>query len=224
MTMGRLITVLDKGYVQLVDHMGDDRRVSYGARIVDEDWRGEKDEKLIKYMAVNGHTSPFEHVVFTFEVKAPIFVLRQWHRHRTWSFNEESARYKESECDFYVPELDKIGVQSKVNHQARDLTVNDTDLFGSTVQLIDYQGICAAAVNRYKDLLSVGWPRELARCVLPLATYSTMVATVDLHNLLHFLRLRDHEHAQYEIREYAKALRELIKDIVPVTLEVSNGT
>lgn len=213
------IAVLDHGFVRLVDHMGSDLSIVRSARVsYDADWRtGDeegKDAKLIRYLMKNRHTSPFESVVFTFEVKAPIFVLRQWHRHRTQSYNEISARYTELPEEFYVPDAEQITHQHASNKQMRD-DVPHPDA-GLMRAYMTKSGNDAFAL--YKTLLDRGCPRELARTVLPVSTYSRMFTTVNLHNLLHFLRLRLHEHAQYEIREYASAIFLLIKDIVPVTV------
>lgn len=185
----------------------------------DADWRtgddAGKDEKLLRYMLENKHTSPFEAMSFTFEVKAPIFVLRQWHRHRTWSYNEISARYTELDEGFYAPDYDKITTQSKDNKQARTKEQHPLAFtFRSTI--IDQS---LTAIETYKAMIKEGCPRELARSVLPVSCYSRMFASVDLHNLMHFLRLRLHAHAQYEIMVYAKALLELIKPIVPITAD-----
>jgi thymidylate synthase (FAD) len=154
-------------------------------------------------------------VTFTFDVKAPIFVFRQWHRHRTWSFNEVSARYAELPEEYYVPAVDKITTQAKDNKQMR--TEDQLEDAVRVAEMIDSVG--HQAFRAYKYMLDIGAPRELARSVLPVGTYSHMFATVDLHNLLHFLRLRDHSHAQYEIRVYAQAMLQLIEPIVPVTVE-----
>lgn len=214
------IKVLDHGHVRLVDHMGSDLSIVRNARVsYNAEWRtGEdegKDAKLINYMARNNHTSPFEAVKFTFDVKAPIFVLRQWHRHRTWSYNEVSARYTELPEEFYVPELDKITTQSTDNKQMR----TDEVLPGNNSARLAIEGACTSAFGVYQELLAMGVPRELARGVLPLNTYSHMFATVDLHNLMKFLKQRLHPHAQYEIRVYAEAMLELIKPIVPVATQ-----
>ena len=213
------IDVLDHGFVRLIDSMGSDLSVVRSARVsYDAEWRtGEdegKDAKLISYLMRNQHTSPFESVTFTFEVKAPIFVFRQWHRHRTWSFNEVSARYSELPEEFYVPELEQITTQSKDNKQMRTDERNPCAL----VALRSMRECMKECFALYSDLLSQDVPRELARIVLPLATYSHQFATVDLHNLFHFLRLRLHEHSQYEIRVYAEAMLKLIKPIVPVSV------
>lgn len=215
------IDVLDHGFVRLVDAMGNDLSVVRAARVsYDADWRaGEdegKDEKLIAYLMKNRHTTPFEAVTFTFEVKAPIFIFRQWHRHRTWSYNEVSARYTELDEGFYLPDAKMVGCQAQANKQVRDITGHESEQAKIAVQIIDDH--CQTAFARYKGLLEMGIPRELARSVLPVAAYSRMFATVNLHNLLTFLRLRLHSHAQYEIRVYAQALRELAGSVCPVSM------
>ena len=225
-----MIKVLDHGFVRLVNHMGSDLDVVRAARnSFDAAWRAGTDEgsdtRLLKYLWNNKHTTPFETVEFQFEVKAPIFVFRQWYRHRTWTYNEVSARYTELPEEFYVPEVDTIGVQSKVNKQARDMTCADGDHITDRMAEIDmYEDCCREAFGLYSDLLGRGWPRELARMCLPLSTYSKMFAKVDLWNLAHFLQLRLHEHAQYEIRVYAEAIVKLIQPIVPVCVEAMGFT
>lgn len=215
------IAVLDHGFVRLVESMGSDLSIVRAARVsYNADWRsGEdagKDEKLIAYLLKNKHTSPFESVVFTFEVKAPIFIFRQWHRHRTWSFNEISARYTELDEGFYVPKPEHIGTQSMDNKQVRQIgelhALDGAELHAHRIKLA-----CESAFNSYKWLLAEKVPREIARSVLPVSAYSRMFATVDLHNLLGFLRLRLHPHAQYEIRQYAEALLDLARTVCPVT-------
>lgn len=211
------IDVLDHGFVRLVDHMGSDLSVTRAARVsYDAAWRAGEDEgsdaRLIRYLWKNKHTSPFEAVEFQFEVKAPIFVFRQWHRHRTWSFNELSARYRELPEEFYVPDPALIGTQSTSSKQARDLGKADHVAAG----MIKLCG--EAAFGIYRDLLARGVPRELARSVLPVATYSHMFAKIDLRNLLGFLDLRLDPHAQYEIRVYAEAMRDLARAIAPVCI------
>lgn len=213
------IDVLDKGYVRLVESMGNDLSIVRSARVsYDADWRDpdkSSDRKLLRYLIKHEHTSPFEAVEFTFEVKAPIFILRQWLRHRTWSYNEVSARYvalEQPEC--YVPAGNVIGVQSLSNKQGR--TLNGVDRHGAVVA---YTKSVHDSVATYKQLLDDGVPREIARCVLPVATYSRMFAKVDLHNLLKFIRLREAPGAQYEIQQYAKALKDIARTVVPITME-----
>jgi len=213
------VKVLDYGHVRLVDHMGSDLSIVRSARVsYDAAWRtGEdagKDAKLIQYLIKNRHSTPLESVTFTFDVKAPIFVFRQWHRHRTWAYNEMSARYTELPEEFYVPEADQITTQSASNKQMRTDEVNPhaesmRDLMRSTNTI---------AFKAYHTMLAEGCPRELARSVLPVATYSQMFASVNLHNLFHFLGLRMHSHAQYEIRVYAIAILELVRPVCPIAV------
>lgn len=212
----KVIHVLDHGLVRLVEHMGSDLSIVRAARVsYDAEWRAGEDEgkdiKLINYLLKNKHTSPFEMCEFTFEVKAPIFVLRQWHRHRTWSYNEISARYAELPEEFYVPEFEQITFQSETNKQMR--TTEEHPRSAQIAEAIQISN--AAAFQVYKDMIDIGCPRELARSVLPVGTYSHMFAKVDLGNLMHFLKLRLHSHAQYEIRVYAQAMLDLIEPIVP---------
>lgn len=212
------IDVLDHGFVRLVDRMGDDLSVVRAARVShDADWRAGwdtgSDHRLINYLWRNKHTSPFEAVQFTFEVMAPIFVLRQWHRHRTWSYNEVSARYTELPDAFYAPDAAVIGRQSDTNMQARAIT--DDPTFEDEISAAVIRVANGDAFDAYHKLLARGVPRELARVVLPLATYSRMFATVDLLNLFKFLTLRLHSSAQWEIQQYAKALLALIRPHVP---------
>lgn len=215
------IDVLDHGYVRLVDHMGSDLSVVRAARVsYDAAWRaGEdtgSDHRLIHYLWSHKHTTPFEAVTLTFEVHAPIFVFRQWHRHRTWSFNELSARYRELPEEFYVPALDVLKAQSANNKQGRD-----GDLSPAIVMLAQatmrQQG--ELAFEAYRMMLENGVARELARSILPVSTYSTMFATVNLLNLMKFLTLRCDPHAQYEIRVYADAMHELARSVAPVCVE-----
>ena len=213
------IKVLNHGSVRLVEHMGSDLSVVRSARVsYDAEWRAGaddgKDAKLIDYLVKNHHTSPLECVQFTFEVKAPIFVFRQWHRHRTWSFNEVSARYSELPEEFYIPEASQITTQSASNKQMR--TDAEHPMSIHLQDMISAQ--CKNAFWSYHEMIRLGCPRELARGVLPVNTFSHMFATVDLHNLAHFLRLRLHEHSQYEIRVYAQAMLDLIEPIVPVAV------
>lgn len=214
------IDVLDHGFVRLVDSMGSDLSVVRAARVSYEAaWRsGEdqgSDERLIRYLWKHHHTTPFEAVTFTFEIHAPIFVFRQWHRHRTWSYNELSARYRPLPEVFYTPDPAVIGEQSTDNKQGRKAgTPSLAEQRSGEVEKMVVA--CQAAFETYRGLLDAGWPRELARSVLPVNTYSHMFATVDLLNLMKFLTLRCDGHAQYEIRVYADAMLELIRSVVPV--------
>lgn len=225
-----MIKPLDHGHIQLVDSMGSDLSIARNARVsYDADWRAGEDSgsdtRLINYLYNNGHNTPFEAVTFTFDVKAPIFVFRQWHRHRTQSFNELSARYRELPEEFYIPEPHLVGTQNADNKQMRDpLTKEQFDALPgsqreSTHNVLDGMRACNTKSFRvYRAMLAEGIPRELARSVLPVSTYSHMFATVNLNNLFKFLGERMHPHAQYEIRVYAEAMLELVRPIVPVAV------
>jgi len=215
------INVLDHGFVRLIDWMGDDLSVVRAARVsYDAAWRTgddkNSDARLIKYLWRNRHTTPFEAVTLTFEVHAPIFVLRQWHRHRTWSYNELSARYRPLPEVFYVPDAAQVGVQATVDKQGRQEGGLLPEREG---EVADLKEACAASFRAYNRLLAAGWPRELARMVLPVNTYSHMFATVNLLNLMRFLTLRCDDHAQHEIRVYADAMRTLARTVAPTCIE-----
>ena len=227
--MDNVKKLLDHGHVRLVESIGSDLSIVRNARVsYDADWRtGEddgKDAKLLNYLLKNKHTSPFESCVFTFDVKAPIFVFRQWHRHRTWSFNEISGRYAELPEEFYVSAPGNYGTQSTSNKQMRNISDEvdgySADEWAKFLRWEDEQrNMMGKCFELYRQHIAEGMPRELARSVLPLATYSHMFATVDLHNLFHFLKLRLHSHSQYEIRVYAEAMLQLIEPIVPISVE-----
>jgi thymidylate synthase (FAD) len=217
--MTKAIELLNHGHIRLVEHMGSDLSIVRNARVsYDAEWRsGEdagKDAKLIDYLVKNRHTSPFESCTFTFDVKAPIFVFRQWHRHRTWAFNEISARYAELPEEFYVPEVSQITSQHTSNKQMRTDEIHpEAEYFQ---QLIFDQ--CEESFKTYHEMLKAGVPRELARGVLPVNTYSHMFGTVNLLNLMKFIQLRSHDHAQYEVRVYSDAMLQLIEPFVPETV------
>lgn len=222
--MNDAIKLLDHGMVRLVDHMGSDVSVVRAARVsYDAAWRaGENegsDKKLIKYLWRNKHTTPFEATAFTLEVRAPISVLRQWHRHRTQAYNELSASYRDLPEVFYVPHIENIGVQSKSNKQRRDLGRSLWSESARRVELEYYVSACEQSFATYRALIKAGWPRELARNVLPMGTYTHQFATMNLLNLFKFITLRADPHAQYEIRVYAEAMLELIRPLFPVCVE-----
>lgn len=217
--MSNRIDLLDHGFIRLVDSMGDDLSIARNARVsYDAEWRAGSDkgsdERLINYLYDNGHNTPFEAVTITFDVKAPIFVFRQWHRHRTQSYNELSARYRELPEEFYTPDIGQITTQSTDNKQMR------TDMQHPVAGNIRHwmKKANEDSFNTYKKLIKSGCPRELARSVLPVSTYSHMFATANLNNWFKFLSERLHPHAQYEIRVYAEAILRLIKDVAPVAV------
>lgn len=217
------IRVLDHGHVRLVDSMGSDMSIVRAARVsYDAAWRaGEdagSDQRLINYLWKNHHTTPFEAVTLTFEVKAPIFVFRQWHRHRTWSYNELSARYRPLPEEFYLPDPAVVGNQSTNNKQGRTLAEDVELIERRTREVAMLKASCENAFVMYRLLLEEGWPKELARSVLPLNTYSHMFATSNLLNFLKFATLRSDAHAQYEIRAYSDAMVEMVRGVAPVAV------
>lgn len=223
--MNEEIKILNDGMIRLIDHMGSDLSIVRNARVsYDAEWRtGEdagKDEKLISFLYKNGHNTPFESATVTFEIKAPIFVFRQWHRHRTQSYNELSARYKELPEEFYIPEIDQITTQSSDNKQMRTNEINEhADYIRRKIMRQN-----ELSFKAYHKMLALGCPREIARSVLPVGTYSHMFATMNLHNLFRFLSERLHPHAQYEIRVYAQAILKLIEPLYPVCVKAfKNG-
>lgn len=202
----------DQGWIGLIDMMGTEATMVNAARVSFgkiKNTMDEKDIELLKYLIENKHTSPLEHIVFTFSVHCPLFVRGQWHRHRTWSYNEISRRYTEFDLTFYTPP--QLREQSKNNRQAsvEGSFVEDLKL----KELIEKHNQDSLAL--YNHLLSRGVCREQARGVLPQNMMVTFWATVDLSNLLHFLELRDHQHAQWEIREYAQAIKTLLTPHLP---------
>jgi thymidylate synthase (FAD) len=208
MLKGLKVQVLDKGFVECIDFMGCDDDIVKAARISTGSSLKTKqeDEKLIHYLMEHEHTSPFEMCEIKFLIKCPIFIARQWMRHRTASINEYSARYSKLEDEYYVP--DWLRGQSKVNHQCSEGKINTTHNMN---QVID------KCFEEYYQLIDKGVSRELARIITPVSTYTTFYWKIDLHNLLKFLRLRMDEGAQYEIREYANTIWEMIEKWVPIT-------
>lgn len=212
----RQIPVLNEGFVRLVDSMGNDARILDAARVsyANEGPKGEvKDKALIDYLMRHRHTSPFEKVRFEFHVRVPLFIARQWMRHRTGSFNEVSARYTEMSDAFWRP-----NVWRKQNSHNKQVTNGELEPEVSVVSTDKYLAGLQHAYDTYDSLLDDGVGREQARAAMPLASYTEFYWTIDAHNLLHFLKLRLHEHAQEEIRDYAEALLELIQPIIPLTV------
>ena len=209
--------VLDHGFVELVDRMGDDStivkaaRVSYGSgtKTVSDD------RTLLRYLMRHGHTSPFEMVEFVFHVKLPLFIARQWVRHRTASLNEVSARYSDmGDAEFYVPDF---RLQSTTNKQCSSSECVSPEVSEMLERM--YIESCHSAWYAYNKALDEGVAREVARCILPVSMYTEWIWKCDLHNLLNFIEKRSHPNAQYEIVQYANAIYDLIKPVVPVTIE-----
>ena len=217
--------VLDKGFIRLVDCLpnpcdpysisADDAiaqmaRVSYGG-----DTEKKRDNiGLINYLMENRHTSPFEGVVLKFHIKMPIFIERQWSRHRTASQNQLSARYSVLPADFYIPE------PSRCQGQDFNMKQGSSGVLGDNKKIVEYiHTESNSSYSRYQDLLDMGLARELSRSVLPVNIYTEMYWMMNLHNLLHFTGLRISSHAQYEIRVYAEKIKDIIGLVAPVSLD-----
>lgn len=229
MDKGFTINVLDKGFVRYIDHFGSDERIVETARISykSPSKGAEQDKKLLFYLYRNRHTSPFESCNLTFNIKMPIFVMRQFIRHRMFRVNEQSARYSEMSDDFYIPhswrKQDDKNKQGSVQNcdwdkkpepeiGCDDLTWNETfsnELFK----------ICKKSYETYQFMLKQGVSKEMARMILPVNLYTEIYVNCDIHNLLHFLSLRMDEHSQWEIRQYANAMFEIMEQLYPFTAE-----
>lgn len=212
--------ILDKGYVELLSVMGDDNTVVAAARVsyLGESKGEVKDKKLITFMMKHGHTSPFEHVVFQWRIKCPLFVRSQWHRHRTWSYNELSRRYTDESIDFYIPE--QWRKQDNTNKQGSSKEFELKDNVGFAYAVGD---LVNEAFKYYNYMLEQGVAKEMARMILPQNLYTIFYGTVDLHNLFHFMKLRSDSHAQWEIQQYSLAMEDIIKEYVPWTYEAWNS-
>ena len=222
--------VLDKGFVRLIDYMGDDSSIVQAARV--SYGKGTKkvnqDKNLINYLLKYKHSTPFEMNEIKLHIKLPIFIARQWIRHRTANVNEYSARYSVLDKEFYIPHHENIKAQSKTNNQGREeklqkdnikkalqiLKTNSEDSFLNYSYLLNEDEF-GNTLNEKNE----GLARELARTVLPLNTYTQWYWKIDLHNLMHFLSLRFDSHAQYEIRVYAEEILKIMKKWVPLTYD-----
>lgn len=215
---GYTISVLDKGYVRYIDHLGTDERIVEAARIsYQSPSKGpEQDKKLISYLYKNKHTSPFEMCKLTLNIKMPIFVMRQYVRHRMQNLNEVSARYTELPNEFYIPK--KWRKQDTKNKQGSILDSEETTILDLSATQ-DLRESCDLAYRTYQDLIKAGIAREMARMVLPVNIYTEIYCCWDLKNLLHFLTLRDDAHAQAEIQEYGKAIKSICQELFPWTME-----
>jgi thymidylate synthase (FAD) len=224
------IAVLDHGFVRVIDYMGDDAAIVQAARV--SYGRGTKkvheDAGLIRYLMRHWHSTPFEMAEIKYHVKLPIFVARQWIRHRTANVNEYSARYSKVQDEFYIPAAGQLGVQSSANRQGRGAVLDETQA-AKVIELLRDD-----AQRNYRDYAWMlneddagapldadrsGLARELARMNLTLNTYTEWYWKIDLYNLMHFLRLRADAHAQYEIRVYAEAMLDTLKRWVPHTFD-----
>ena len=210
--------VLDHGLVRVIDYMGDDGAICQAARV--SYGKGTKsvqnDEGLIRYLMRHWHSTPFEMCEIKLHVKLPVFVARQWIRHRTANVNEYSARYSILDREFYIPAPDQVAAQSVINNQGRG-EVLAGDEAARVLEILKADS--ARAYDHYEAMISqegqAGLARELARMNLPANIYTQWYWKIDLHNLFHFLRLRADPHAQYEIRVYAEAICDIVRDWVP---------
>ncbi len=224
------IPILDHGFIRVVDYMGDDTSIVQSARV--SYGKGTKkvstDEGLIKYLMRHWHSTPFEMCEIKYHIKLPIFIARQWIRHRTANVNEYSARYSILDKEFYLPDPKHLAAQSQSNRQGRG-DILDGEKAKKVLDLL--KGDAEQTYNNYETMLnerydgtvidenSVGLARELARMNLTLNTYTQWYWKTDLLNLMNFLRLRADQHAQYEIRAYADAMLDTVKKWVPITYE-----
>ena len=234
------IDVLDHGFVRLVeswgggDRYGDGRGFDMECGIIEAarqstqgSFRGwEKDEKLLKYLFENKHATPFEFAGMVIEVKAPLFVFREWHRHRTQSYNEMSARYAPLPNENYMPTVERLMLNSKDGNKQAGSIKNSNSL--TTAQAKIFQANLETAYEVFEEdyqvALKAGVPKELARCGMPIGRYSQMRASTCLRNWLAFLTLRQSPQAQWEIRQFANAVAEIIKIEFPRTYELFAST
>jgi thymidylate synthase (FAD) len=228
--MYKSFKILDHGFVRVVDYMGNDSSIVQAARV--SYGKGTKkinqDKNLISYLLSHRHSTPFEMNEIKFHIKLPIFVARQWIRHRTANVNEYSARYSVLDNEFYIPNLKELKPQSKSNNQGRSGELNDNEKKNYRKIIADNS---KSNFENYNTLLNIdddgdfldknnkGLARELSRVVLPLNSYTQWYWKIDLHNLMHFLALRFDDHAQYEIRVYAEKMMDILKKWVPLTYE-----
>lgn len=225
------IKVLDHGFVRVIDYMGDDSAIVQSARV--SYGKGTKkinqDAGLIRYLMRHKHTTPFEMCEIKFHLKMPVFVARQWIRHRTANVNEYSARYSVLDREFYIPSVETLASQSFKNHQGRSDEALSDEEAKRVIQIL--KGDSDNCYNHYQELMNVddkgeiidanrkGIARELARMNLPINIYTQWYWKIDLHNLLHFLHLRADSHAQYEIRVFAEKMLDIVKKWVPITYQ-----
>jgi len=218
-----IIPVLDSGYVQLIETWGSDARIIEAARMsTGKGFQGwDTDAKLLAYLYNNKHATPFEMAGMVIEVKAPIFVFREWHRHRTQSYNEMSARYIPLPDENYRPTVNRVQLNGGTNKQAQGIAVA-AEVTEAAAQdwlaRLDALYTCAQAV--YEDGLKLGVPKELARLPVPVARYSRMRASANLRNWLAFLTLRMAPNAQWEIRQFAAAVGQIVRERFPRTWDL----
>ena len=213
------ITLFEHGFVRLDGALASDLSVVNSARVSFAKRKDEMDDSdagLVRFLMRERHGTPFEHNAFRFHVRCPLFVAREWFRHRIGSFNEESARYHQLEADFYVPAASDVRTQVGKPGAYTFETVDDESARATRETLQTHYDEC---YQRYETLLEGGLAKELARCVLPMGTFTQFFWTVNARSLMNFLSLRSHETAQLEIRRYAEAIENLFAETMPVTYQ-----
>lgn len=222
--IGYTAKVLDKGAIKLINYAGGDlsvvaaARVSNGVALEDASKGEDADFKLINYLMKHRHGTPFEHNMFTFYVKCPIFVAREWQRHRIGSYNEISGRYTEFRPEFYIPSLAREPAQ---NNKQGSVIINSDSAHGWLNTEINRWSL--AAFTEYQQILNFGIAKEMARMVLPLNLYTEYYWTVNARSLMNFMSLRTAEDAQWEIRQYAEAIKVIFAGIMPMTARAWEG-
>jgi len=215
--VGEFHKVLNKGFVRLIESMGDDMSVVRSARVsYGNETKGEEaDKKLINYLMKHNHGTPFEHLNFTFHVKAPIFIARQWFRHRIGSFNEISGRYVKLDLDFWSPNEWRINDQKNLQSSSfKELSPEEVANLNSSLEHT-YNHISVT----YDYLIAQGVAREQARAILPVATYTEFYWTVNARSLFNFIKLRTHESAQKEMQDYGNIIYDIVKETAPWTFD-----
>ena len=217
------VKVLDHGHVQLYDYMGDDLRIVNNARQSfgkESEAMGESEAGLIRFLMKNRHGTPFEHVVFTFNVKCPIFVAREWFRHRIGSYNEYSGRYTKMLADFYIPENVRSQVGKPGSYRFEPVDDKMKDAVRQTIGMHSTR-----SWEDYEGMLRAGVAKEVARMVLPVNIYTMFTWTVNFRALMNFMSLRSADNAMWEIRQYSQRIEEMVYPVVPVAMGawVNNG-
>jgi len=217
--LGQSFPVLDHGFIRVIDYMGDDAAIENAARMSYASGTRKTSETrdLLRYLMRHRHSTPYEMCEIKWHIRLPIFVARQWIRHRTANVNEQSARYSEMLEEFYIPRPEQLAKQSETNKQGRGEVLSAEN--AAAVLRMLYAD-ARRSHDDYKDMLHThGLSREVARISLPLGTYTEWVWKIDLHNLFHFLSLRADTHAQWEIQQYANAMHDIVREWVPIATE-----
>lgn len=210
-----MIEILDHGSIEILEVMGNDQAIVDAARVSVKNLKPvSSNDKLIEFLLKNKHWSPFEMVEFKFRIRAPIFVAREWVRHRTASWNEVSLRYTVPILDFYLPTVERMNTQSLTNKQG-----SSTEVIENAKAVRDFiEAYYETSGALYDYLIECGLSRELARIILPVGLYTEWIWKIDLRNLLNFISLRTADGAQWEIRQYADSIMKMINEYVPITM------